>query len=301
MAVNQVIELGAINVVLTPHPTGAYKRFFELVLRARIRAPIFGGKWGIFSALDPVAGRNGDVVGFSGVISTFTKLDKNLPWFNEDTAQPASDDDLDGLAILDHLQPNHQGCSFYFDLRQHIFIFETLARKGGLSPRLMKIFLDRVFLAEEISSEIRPPKLTVIPDADAVDEILGWERIKKLTIHATRPNPGDYDEDDLAEFEESLVEQNAASVDLVLNAMEGEFLQPSDGTRTLTAISADNGFVVAKGQDEQGHPKTLSTKDESPFWQRKYFDPDVEIFGYAFVRMAQAAVRTIVQSRRSRA
>jgi hypothetical protein len=297
MAVEQVIELGAINVVLTPHPPGEYERLFRLVYRSRIKAPILGSKWGIFSALDLIRGKDNEVVGLSGVISTFTKLDKDLPWFNEDTSKAASDDDLGELVVPDHLQPNHQRCSFYFDIRRHVFVFETLSRKGGVSPRLMREFLNRVFIAKEVASRISPPVLSVIPDADAVDKILAWERIKKLTIHATRPNPGDYDEEDLAEFEESLIEQNASSIDVVINAEENGFLEPNDSTRTLMAISADNGFVVAKGQDEQGRPMTLTTKDKSPFWQREYFDPDREVFGYAFVRMAQAAVRAIVERR----
>nr|WP_329760819.1 DUF4747 family protein [Stenotrophomonas geniculata] len=282
---------------LDAHPPGAYERLFRLVYHSRIKAPIFGGKWGIFSALDLIKGKDGEVSGLSGVISTFTKLDKDLPWFNEDTSKAASDDDLGELVVPDHLQPNHQRCSFYFDIRRHVLVFETLSRKGGVSPRLMRDFLNRVLMSKEVTSKMSPPVLSVIPDTDAVDAILGWKKIKKLTIHATRPNPGDYDEEDLAQFEESLIEQNASSVDVILSAEEHSFLAPNDTTRTLMSISADNGFVVAKGQDEQGRPMTLTTKNKAPFWQREYFDPDREIFGYAFVRMAQNAVRSIVERR----
>lgn len=299
MAVEQVLQLSAINVVIQPHPDGIYERLTRAAYRRRIVANVFGDRYGVMSELHRVT-RTGKTIALEGAISTFSKLDPNLPWFNSETSADASDEDLEQVHVPDNLQPNHRRCEFYFDLQSHVFVFDSLTRKGGITARQMLKFLEQVFLHPDVTRSIDAvPRLTIIPDQKSVEEVLDWNRIRSLHIEAHVPNPGDYDEDDLREFEESLLEQNAKRLDVKLVAADNEYLRPSEKTQTLAGIAADNGFIEAKGEDAQGNIEVRSTKDKKPLVERSEFDPDVETAWDAFRRFSQSVVTEILQRRRS--
>lgn len=299
MAVQKVIQVGAINIAVHPHPDGVYEKLIRKIYKLRRSAQVYGDRGGLISQLYTVE-VDGKTVAVEGVISTFTEFDASLPWFNANTADDASDADLGEIKLPDHLMPNHRRCQFYFDLASHTFLFDTASRKGGIAPRSMLKFLESILSDPKISAEFGTPRLTVIPDSRSVSEVVEWSKIKSLTIRANRPNP-DYDEDDLREFEESLDSQNADRIELKLVAQPHEFLDPSARTQTLAAIAADNGYVEARGENELGQPEVRSTKDKKPLQETEYFDPDVEDSWSAFKRFASSVASDIRRRRRQRA
>lgn len=297
MAVLQVLQLSAINVVLHPHPDGAYERLLRSAYRRRIAAHIHGDRHGIMSQLN-TRSNGGRVVALEGTISTFSKLDPSLPWFNAETSDDASSEDLGTLNVPANLQPNHKKCEFYFDVQSHSFIFDSEPRKGGISARQMLRFLQQVLTHPDVTRTTGIPNLTIIPDQRSVEEVVEWSRIRTLYIEAHRPNP-DYDEEDYELFEQSLVEQHAKRLEIRLVAEDNAFLTPSENTQTIAAIAADNGYVEARGEDDQGKKQIRSTKDTKPFSIRDYFDPNAETAWDAFRRMAQEAAASIRRRRRS--
>lgn len=297
MAAQQIIQLSAINVALNPHPDGIYERMIRAVYRRRIAGHVFADRHGVFSQIHAVA-QNGRIIAFEGVISTFVKLDSDLPWFNAETASDASEEELEAIRdIPDHLKPNHRQCAFYFDLSSHTFIFESLPRKGGITAKQMLHFLQQSFLHPEITQHFGIAQLTVIPDRKSFEEVIRWPKIRSLYIEAHRPNP-DFDEDDLQDFEQSLDDQNAKRLDMRLVAKDDAFLVPSEKVQVLAAIASENGYVEARGEDATGHSEVRSTKDRKPLVERDAFDPDAETSWDAFRRVAQNTVRGIRDRRR---
>lgn len=295
----QVIQLSAINVVFNPHPEGIYERLLRTVFRRKIVAHIYGDRHGLMSQLHKVTERN-RVIALEGVISTFSKLDPTLPWFNSATSTDASEEELNEVQVPDYLQPNHKQCPFYFDLATHTLIFNSLARKGGITARQMFGFLQQVFSSPDVSQAIGgTPRLTIIPDARSIEEVVDWNRIRSLFIDAHRPNP-DYDEDDLREFEQSLVDQHAKKLEMRLVAADNQYLQPSEKVQTIAAIAAENGYVEARGEDESGHTETRSTKNVKPLVERDTYDEEVETAWDAFRRVAQETATSISARRRGR-
>lgn len=296
MAVLQLLQVGAINVALHPHPQGIYEELIRFAYSRRKVSNIYGERSGIISQLYTVS--EGDkVVALEGVVSTFTLLDPALPWFNANTADDASEEDLGELQLPEHLMPNHRRCQFYFDIASHTWIFDTVPRKGGVAPRSMLKFLQATFMEAEVVAKFGIANLTVVPDAKSVEEVVGWSRIKSLIIKAHRPNP-DYDEDDLRDFEESLDSQNADRIELKLVAQPDNYLAPSEKTETIAAIAADNGYVEAHGQNELGQPETRSTKEKKPLTETEYFNPEVEDAWSAFRRFAETVANGIRRQRR---
>lgn len=280
----QVFELGGVNIVLHPHPPGQYIKLFRRVRRLRKVVHIRGDRYGLMTMLDEFK-RGGEVVGLEGEISTFSKLDPNLPWFNVETAEDASPDDIGD--IPEHLMPNHRRCQFFFDIRSHKMFFLSTSKKGGMSAGLMTKYLNELFADASLIEDFGLPRVTVLPSKESVARILGWKRIKRLKIHAERPNPGDFDPLDYQRFEEALAEQNARELNVELVADRDRYLDLNESTKALVAIGAENGHVTATGHTRSGDPDTKTTQDGKPLWERATFDPDGETFWDAFRRAAR--------------
>jgi len=282
----QVFEIGGVNVVLHPHPPGQYEKLFRDAYKLKKRVRIHGDRHALMTQFKALK-RDGLSHALEGEISTFSHLDPSLPWINLETEDSASDDELSD--IPEHLRPNLRRCSFYFDVASHKIFFVTTARKGGISPKLMAKYLSDLFMDADLVEQFGVPKVTVLPDREAVSKILAWKKIRRLIIHAVKPNPGDYDLADLAEFEESLGDQNADQLNVELVAERSKYLDLNEKTQTLVAIAADNGYVEAKGHDIQGSPTEKSTKSGKPFAERGDFYPESETYWDAFKRVAQTA------------
>jgi hypothetical protein len=255
---------------------------------------VHGDRWGMLSQLYKIP-EGHHIEGLHGVISTFSKLDPALPWFNEKTTDDASDLDLGEIKLPAYLQPNHQRCHFVFDTVHHVVVFESLPRKGGISARTMRTFLERLFENDRIREKFSNIKITVIPDARTVREILAWTGIRTLVIRVTKPNPGDYSEEDFEEIERRLEEQNADRLEERLHAEEGKALKPSEATQILAKVAEDNGYVEAEGQGRK-----LSTRSSKPLVEKTTYDSDVETHTDSLLRAVGHVIADIAGRRRAR-
>ncbi|MFA6984980.1 MAG: DUF4747 family protein [Arenimonas sp.] len=296
MPLEQVIQQSAINIVLHPHPAGAYESLIKKSRRLRIVGRVFGDRWGVFSQVYPVS--SDGATGLHGVISTFIKIDNELPWFNTATHDDASDEDLQELLIPENLQPNHRKCNFYLDSNTHTLVFDSLTRKGGITANQMLKFLTNVFNDFRLHTEFGSVNLTIVNDEDSIKQILNWSSITSLFIHASRPNVGDYDARDLREFDEYLQEQGARVLEQRLVAEGNEVISPNEKTKKLAQIASDNGYVTAKGRDPEGRAVEMSTKDGSPLVETGSFDAEGETYWDAFFRIARNTIAAATARRR---
>lgn len=295
---NIVLEVGAINVVCQPHPEGVYLRLFRRIRSLAKVKKIYGDRWGVMSQLwndgkDPVSQLH-------GVISTFVQVDVKAPWYNERTEDAADSNDVEKVNIPEYLHPSLRRCGFVFDIATHTLVFETIPRKGGISPRLMLSFFEKLLSNSEIVQEFGSVSLTVIPDKVSVAAILNWKSLRQLIIHAKRPNPGDYDEEDYEEFDQWLKEQGANVLDQALKS-ESSVIVPNEETRILANIASDNGFVIGKGSGADGRLEERSTKSKKPLFATKKFNTKQMDEQTALLNLADEVVRDIRARRHKRA
>lgn len=287
------IEVGAINVVLQPHSPELYQRWIRLLFRLRLRAHLHGNRYGAISQLYPTGEDDG--VALHGVVSTFVHFDTDLPWYNEATAKDATDQDLGEVSLPDHLRPEHRRCQFAFDIKKHLFLFETDARRGGVTPRLMLRMLERFSKEPQVLSKFGAATLTVVPDAKAVEEILEWGELKKLVISTSLPNP-DFADAAFSDLEEWMAAQGAETFRQELGSSKPD-LVPDDETKNLARIASEHGYVEATGIGENNRVVRLSTKTAKPLTYKGEFDPEVEPEVSAFVRISNYVARGIARRR----
>lgn len=301
MARIQSIQISGINFSFDHHPAGIYERLLIELTRSRAIAKIYGDRFGMFSQIYSIPAYH-NIRGLVGVISTFTKLDPNLPWFNVATNAEANEVDLGQLRLPDNLEPNYRQCHFVFDSQRHVFYFDSLTRKGGVSPLQMLKFLKELTWSEEVFHQYGRLNLTIVPDERAITDILNWRAMRTLHIHLTRPNVGDFDDEEYQAAEEEIAgemdEEGVTTQDIRKIATDGRFLEPNAETRKKATVASVNGYVEASGRDGHGNSVSRSTKDQAPHVEKDVYNPEIETFYDAIVRVADVFSARLRRNRR---
>lgn len=287
------IEVGAINVVLQPHSKELYESWVRTIYSHRLKMPIHGNRYGALSQLYKTGEEEG--ITLQGVISTFVDFDRNLPWYNEVTADDATPQDLGEVTLPDHLRPDHKRCHFAFDSKRHLLLFEADARAGGLTPSLMLRLIERLAKEPRVVAKFGLARMTVIPDARSVEDILEWGSLKKLVISTSLPNP-DFADAAFSDLEEWLNSQGAETFRQELGSSTPD-LKPDEETKNLARIASEHGYVEATGIGENERVVKISTKSAKPLTYKGEFDPKVEPEVSAFVRIAAYVSRGIANRR----
>lgn len=289
----RILEVGAINVVLHPHSADIYERWMRRIFRLRLKGRVRGNRAGAISQLY-VTGEDEGIT-LNGIVSTFVNFDTNLPWYNEETSRDATPQDLGDIELPDHLRPEHRKCSFAFDSKRHLFLFEVDARRGGVTPRLMLHLLEQLSHDPRVVAEFGRARLTVIPDVKTVDDILEWGTLKKLVIATSLPNP-DFADAAFSDLEEWMASQGAETFRQELGSSTPD-LTPDNETKNLARIAAEHGYVEAVAIGDNDRVVKISTKDVKPLTYKGEYDPEVEPEVTAFVRIAAYVARGIARRR----
>jgi hypothetical protein len=256
MAGETIIELGAFNVVASPHPEGVYVELLKRV--TDVEAHVWGSDYAKITEPRELEDRPGY---YFGRILLWTHIDKDNRWLDKTTNDEASEDDKDLIVIPNDLEPNFR--SFHYGLieSKHRLVVEyrnDLGERFGPS-RALRLF-SQLFTPENLGPEFPEITVTPIPEDDSVEKILALPRLRWLEIHIERPNPDDLS-DDAKRVLERLEGQGAKSQDVVLHkAAKMKSLTPNNDTKLLAKIAAFNGHVAGAGRDGDGKNIEQSTK-----------------------------------------
>jgi hypothetical protein len=210
-----------------------------------------------------------------GSLARFTEIDPAQPWFDLEQLDRADDSDRREIRIPDRLRPNYQGFYFYFDLSSHTFAFQQSSGAQSLSIRSVQRFLIESTRQESIVEKFGTVSVSIIQADDALDQILGLRKIKRLRIVYNLPNP-----DDHASLEAHMAAKfqavRATKFDIVLEGDSRTGINPSDPeVRQLASSALRNGFVEAKGYNAANQLITASS-EEHPKTSTESFDPEAE-------------------------
>jgi hypothetical protein len=256
MAGNPKIQVGALNVAASPHPTGVYRRLLDSA--AEVEVHLHGSDWGKITSVTPLEDRPELLV---GRVLLWAHIDKDGKWLNKKKNVEATADEKKRIVLPPDIEPNFRSFYFVFHEPKHRLVVEfrnELDQTFG--PSRAEMFFARLFNHPSLSEVGVEVAVTVIPTEDALDKIFHIPRLRWLRIHNTRPNPEDLSEEAEA-LHARLKAMGAKSQDLELaKAAKVVTLQPDEEIKSLANAAAVDGFVEGRGKTETGANVFESTK-----------------------------------------
>jgi Domain of unknown function (DUF4747) len=274
MITTRTIKISALNIAMhQPHSPMKYVELFKdakklnyLVRLGSLHGAILG------SVYSPKDGNPSSEL--TGEIYRFVKLDANEPWFNVETSDVASDDEVERINIPSHLLPHLQRIEFIFKPAVHELWFISQDRNDRMGPHAAAKFFQDLFDALVAAGRYPEIEVTALPDAETLDQMLSMSNLEKITIELKRPNADDAGSDE-AKWLKRLEKQGIRKQTTELVAAKGSFISPDKETQTLAAVASRNGRVSIARRDTAGLRVEDST-DKRPLVMPVLVDSEIE-------------------------
>lgn len=217
-----------------------------------------------------------------GEVFRFVKVDADEPWFNTQTNEQASDDEVAGLNIPENLRAHMQRIAFVFYPKQHELWFISRDGKTRLGPSRAARFF-QILLDDAVSSKsLSPVEVTVLPEKTALQEMFSLAQLSRIVMQFKRPNPDDA-ADIAGRIMQRMEAQKVKTINEELIANRGQSIRPDKQTRAEANVAARNGHVEVHGKDGEGIPVHESTIDK-PMRMAMRVDTDIETTANALLR-----------------
>lgn len=280
----RTIRVGAINLAMNPpHSPQGYVNLFSRTYRLRLMASQGQLHWFMLGSLHGVRSNDGSSQ-ITGEIYRFVRLNASDPWFNSQTQEQATEEELAQVAIPSHLLPHLQRIPFNFRPSTHTLYYIAEDRTTRLSPSTSAKMLERLFNDERLG--LPPVEVTAIPEHDAVEALLSLPRLSRLQIELKPPNADDADELE-REVLEWMEAQNARRLDQALVAKKNATLVPDEKTQALARVASRNGNVTVVAREADGTTYVESTSDR-PMLRPARVDEEIETATMVLERVADA-------------
>lgn len=255
MAEGNIIAVGFLNVVASPHPEGIYGRSLLAVANKPIR---YRGK--DYAVILAPRQNADDPLVWEGTLSLWTDVDASEPSIDKATFE-RKDVEKELRDIFAQRGFNNRGFSYVLDESTHTIAVELLNDTGKtLSIKSAGKIFEMAF--SSLNKEGETFDVTVKPEEDALERVLGFSRIDKIHIVLKRPNPGDHHGDDANEVLRELEEQNMKRAEYVFSRQPGtDGIRLNETNRTIAEVAAHNGHVDSSGVDEDDEHDKRSTKE----------------------------------------
>jgi len=254
MVDGNIIEVGFLNIVASPHPDGVYVEALTSIANAPVK--VRGRDYAIITK--PTRSERQDGM-YEGVISVWTDIDSSEPSIDKNTFRQLNVEDA-LKKIFRERGFNNRSFSYMFDEKTHKIAVEL---KNSLGKTLSIKNAARIFeeLLSQLNRDGQTFDVTIMPEEDAIDRVLGMERLDKIVIVLKRPNPGDHHGSDADDVLRELHEQNMKRAEYQFSRQPGtDGIHLNEENRTRAEVAATNGHVESFGvdDDERAH---MSTKE----------------------------------------
>jgi len=274
------ISSGVINIRLHPHPEGIYGEFVEAIYQLRKRVRIRGDRHAMFSLLSRSEASSGI---YTGLITTFTKIDTTEPWFDADNLKEASESDISQISIPSRLHPNATAFHFLFDSKRHRFYIQTYSKGKTFSVRSAQRLLSVLASDLKIIKRFNEASIDVVQSKVGLETVLSLPVIKRITITLTKPNADVFDDDFDENIEAFLEELHSKKLTLTVEAEPRESVTPNESLLRVSHSALEHGSVKTEGRDQQG--TTQRSTDDFPEEIHDKYDPDTTLESQAFRRL----------------
>jgi hypothetical protein len=280
----RIVQFSALNVAMhDPHSPQKYVDLLREIFKRRDAVRLGELHMAMMGDLYSEH-RDAPSQGMIGEFFRFVNLDANEPWFNTQTRETASEDDLSRINIPDHLLPHLSRIPFFFTTSRHQLWFVKRDRKDGLSVAQMARLFERLS-TPLVDAKLFPPiEITPLPQEEQLNRMLNIHTLEKLCIELKRPNSDD-GEDEQARWQKKLENQKAGRLKLELASLPSSSIEPDDETRSLARVAASNGRVEIVGRNISGE-KVIESTERHPLTERVRYDPDSETIVGILKRLA---------------
>lgn len=283
MAREKKLVAGIINVTMHPHSPEDYLKLFRDVFRSRKKVHISGDQYAMLTQLHKLD-RNQDEPGpITGDIFKFTSIDTSANWFNTETNDFASEDDVKSLSIPDNLKPNSARFSYIFYPKQHLFVYEGYYDGKSFGPRNAVKFINHLLNDDQLNQKYGKVDVTHAPEKNSLDAALKMPFKRQIHMLITTPNPDTFESTE-RKFKERMRDRNIATVEQSYTAVSGSSIEVDEEIREIAKIAANNGTVAVKGRNEHNKPASYKTSDY-PYTEKHYYEPTQSSFEL-FVRIS---------------
>lgn len=249
---DEILRLGVLNVVAHPHPEGIYpKLLFEISGRGV-------NFWGSdFAAVTkPIEVEKGV---YQGRIVIWTQIDPNEPAIDLKSLDEVPLDKTDARLPSD---VGFNGRVFLYTLNEptHLLFVETKNEfDKHLSPSRAKRIFSRLF--SSLPDDNPLVEVTIVPDEDSVERLLGLHRMDFVQIHLTRPNAEEFG-DIVQTVLDDLTEAGAKSQDVIFRrSAEAPTITLPELLENVARVASYHGWFAARGRDEDGNKIDGSTRE----------------------------------------
>jgi hypothetical protein len=271
MARKLKLEIGGLNIRLHPHTPDRYRDFFRSLFRLKQVVVIRGDRSGLLTSLRRIGGDDRFI---NGVITTFLDFDMDEPWFNTDTMEVASTNELESINIPENLRPSSRSFYFRFDVEGHELVFEHYAGGNRLTHQSALTFFRGLAEHPSIVREFGDVKISIIQSQGSIDRLFSIPRITEIEIYIEKPNSDLWGAGFEGQAEEHLDDKNARSMTVSYKAERGNGITRDEDLDALIRTSLRNGRTVASGYGANGH-ETVTTDRYPKVVQDKYDEEEI--------------------------
>lgn len=252
MVEGNIVEIGFLNIVASPHPEGIYPE--TLASLANTPVNVRGRDFAIITAPIPIEREEGI---YAGTVSVWTDIDSSEPSIEKATFRQR-DVEAALKKVFDERGFNNRSFTYVLDEITHTIAVELKNSLGKtLSIRQAGRLFERLF--SSLNKEGQTYDITILPEEDALARVLGLERIDKIVIVLKRPNPGDHHGRDAEDILQELHEQNMKRAEYTFSRQPGtDGIHLNEENQTRAEVAATNGHVESTGLDdgERSHRST---------------------------------------------
>jgi Domain of unknown function (DUF4747) len=278
MARDPKIEVGAINLRIPQSHNRNYPELISMLAALRKGVQIRGESFLAISHWDPENNL--------GVFSKYTEIDVDGEWFDLDDFDAASPERVDQVKIPASLKPNLS--QFYFTLKSelHVVAFEVYSDSKGLSARSVEKFFEEILQAKSVIEKFGRVECDMVKSYSEIERILDLPDLKELRLIIKRPNSDDVGKRLAHIIEERLRDNGGDEYEEAYRARGTHNLEPTERTKALALVAAENGQVKGKSL-VNGVMTDTDTKDR-PLTETTTFKADLS--GIAMFRAVAGAV-----------
>lgn len=252
----EYIEAAFLNIVATPHPKGVYLSLLKSASEKTVKY------WGELRAAitSPSALARGEGM-YSFELVTWMEVDPDQPAINK-AALKKADFPREGRNFTAQYGVN--GRVFYgiLDEDTHTLTIEIKNEDGQrITPGRLQMIFERLLSPKILGLKAPDVEVTIIPKDDALDYVLGFDRLDKVDILVKRPNDDDITKD-TNRVMKRLMEMKAKSERSVLARQpKTDGLELDEDHMRLARVAAVNGHVDSTGLDGDGEHGKRSTRE----------------------------------------
>jgi hypothetical protein len=280
----RTISIAALNIVLPPqHHPDRYAKLWMDAARRQFPIKLRGDVGGMIGSAN-IHVESEQKKYIWGDIFKFVNIDMAGKWLDLSTREAALPEDVNRkVRIPETYRPNLRALPYIFFPRQHRLLFiSRLDQRNTLSPGMAKTLVERLLSTPDLVESHGEATITVEPDRETLKRIFELPTLKQISLEISPPNA-------LGDIERRLFkwmdDQNATKYVQQITSNRPDGLALDREVRQAARVAQSNGFVSARGLNEDGQTVNYSTIDH-PYQEKVAVNTAITTVGDAFEQKA---------------